>query len=53
MWLIDLILGCWLFALVGFICYFAWEEGETQWTLNCGLWLVAGGSSRSVCFFVG
>nr|DAI96668.1 MAG TPA: hypothetical protein [Caudoviricetes sp.] len=28
MWLIDLILGCWLFALVGFVCYFAWEEGK-------------------------
>lgn len=28
MWLIDLILACWVIVLVGFVGYFAWEEGK-------------------------
>lgn len=28
MWLIDLILACWLIVLVCFVGYFAWEEGK-------------------------
>ena len=28
MWLIDLILACWLIVLVGFVVYFDWEEGK-------------------------
>ncbi|EFL3935190.1 hypothetical protein ACR15_002185 [Escherichia coli] len=30
MWLIDLILACWLIVLVGFVGHFAWEEGNTM-----------------------